>query len=287
VALLFDPLDSVRLRLGYGQSYRTPSLRDLYQPPVPNLGGAYFLAGNPDLETESAFGLRLGLEWTPLDWLSFSATSYENQIDDFIRSGLAGSIQVGTRYDPAQLPPESLICRTRPDDPRCLPSAVPLLRSLYRKSNLDQVRTRGIDLQINSRPLAGVSLKLGYGFLRTEVDSKTLIDLEELPNEPRHTFDAEATWTLPRVETAFSVRARWRDEALIETSGTGLSSFTSLEHSDPSWVVDLRFVQPLFRGISLYLDVENLTNEKVIDSYEIRARTLFLGLRYELEPSGR
>jgi outer membrane receptor protein involved in Fe transport len=283
-ALVLEPHDSLRLRLGYGRYYRIPSLRDLYQPPVPNLGGAYFLAGNPDLETESASGLRLGLEWTPLDRLTLSATYFQNRIEDFIRSGLVmPGVVIGEEVTPPVYGPDHILCRINPASEQCQPTLTAIERPLYRKSNLDRVRTRGFELQARLQPASDLELRLGYGFLATEVDSPTLIDLKELPNEPRHTLDLEGSYVLPGVDAELTLRARWRGKALTESSGTGLASFTSLDHSDPSWSVDLRLIQPLRHGLSLYLDVENLTNEDVIDSYEIRARTLFVGLRYELD----
>src|SRR4029453_11907005 len=68
VALLVKPHETVQVRLSWGRNRRVPTLEDLYQPPVPQLGGAYFLVGNPDLETESSTSWRTGVEWTPREW---------------------------------------------------------------------------------------------------------------------------------------------------------------------------------------------------------------------------
>ncbi len=282
-ALRLEPRTDLRFRFSWGTGYRTPSLRDLYQPAVPNLGGAYFLAGNPDLKTESAVGLRAGIEADLADNLFVSATFFSNVVDDYIRSAIAGSIQTGEL--PGSTPdPLPDICAFLPTDPSCLPSApIPILAPLFQKTNLDKLRTRGVEAQIRYRPHSLLELRAGYGYLTTQVDSPTLIDLDELPNEPRHTVDLDATFTLSRLDTTVLTRARWRDGALVEASGTGLASFSSGNHSHPSWIVDMRVRQPLSEGLSVYLDLRNLTNTKAVDSYEVRGFTVFAGVSLDLE----
>jgi outer membrane receptor for ferrienterochelin and colicins len=254
VGLLFRPCEGLKLRAGWGQNYRTPSLRDLYQPPVPQVQALYFLAGNPDLDPESSQSWRLGFEWNPRPWLALAATGFWNDIDDAIRSTLDGSIDIG----------------------------VPPPRNLFRKQNLDEVRTRGVETRLLLRPHARFDFWLGYTYMDTEVlDSN--VDLDELPNTPRNVLDAGATLRLPHTETAFTLQARWRDRAKLETSGTGLLGFGDIEETDPSLFVDLRILQPIRRGLELYLDVDNIGDQRVEDSYPVRGRTFFIGLRARLD----
>jgi outer membrane receptor protein involved in Fe transport len=48
-------------------------------------------------------------------------------------------------------------------------------------------------------------------------------------------------------------------------------------------VLDLRVRQPLSVGLSVYLDVKNLTNTKAVDSYEVRGLTVFAGVSLDFE----
>lgn len=274
----------VRVRASWGMGYRTPSLRDLYQPPVAQLGGAYFLAGNPDLEPEHVQSFRFGVESVPEERITLSATAFYNDIDDQIRSVRAGSIRVGTQViePPPLTPPQQVLCdRFGNALPFCSrePIEVPIERELYVKANLDSVRTWGAETRLRLRPHRLVDLELAYTWLRTEVeDSNTT--LTELPNEPEHVVDALLGVELPRARTRIAALARWRGEALTETSGTGLSTFGSLEESDPSLTVDLRVVQPLGASrFELYADLFNVTDERIVDSYVVRGRTLFVGVR--------
>jgi outer membrane receptor for ferrienterochelin and colicins len=287
VALRFAPTDSLRLRLGWGLGYRTPTLRDLYQPPVTQNGGAYFLAGNPDLSAESTAGWRLGLEYeSPERVVQLGAALFGNRVEDHIRSVFAGDVRIGTRRYTRTRPSDDPLCRhLPPDHPRCVvveEVVEPVTRSLFRKANLDRLRTRGLEAQILLRPAPELSLRLGYTFLRTRVQSPLLL-VDELPNEPRHTFDLEGMATLPYLDTELALRARWRDEAIPERSGTGLVSFQDpLARTDRSWILDLRLRQPLRENLELYVDLLNLTDEKSVDSYEIRPRRIAVGATLRL-----
>jgi outer membrane receptor for ferrienterochelin and colicins len=287
VALVLQPASALSVRLGYGTNYHTPSLRDLYQPPVAQLGGAYFLAGNPALRPESSTGLRASLEWAPRPQLRASIAGFWNSIDDHIRSQLAGDIQIGQTLLPPLSGPDSLICRLDPGNERCQPMVSPALRNLFAKSNVDRVRTRGLELQVWLQPHPRVDLRLGYTFLLTRMRSQSLSGLDELPNEPPHTVDVEAAFEIPPWDTRLVARARWRDSAIAEGSGTGLASFADpRQRTDPSLVIDLRLLQPLGERLALFLDVENASDEESVDSYEIRGRRLMVGVRMEMERRG-
>jgi outer membrane receptor for ferrienterochelin and colicins len=292
-ALLLSPLEELRFRLSYGRNGRTPSLRDLYQPPVPQLGGAYFLEGNPDLTPESSRSYRAGFEYDAGSWLSLSAVGFWNEIDDHIRSTFARTVQIGTQQVevtlPAEVPPGlELICRATNDFfPECalLDDTVtqileiPLTSNVFQKTNLDSVRTRGVETRLALRPHPLLELHLGYTYLDTQVEDPDLPDLTELPNEPRHSVDGWGTVEVPRISTRLSLAVQWRGRALLETSGTGLVGFTGADHSDPSVIVDARVVQPIGSRVELYADLFNLTDERVVDSYVVRGRSFFVGVR--------
>ncbi len=281
-----------RLRASYGRNYRLPSLRDLHQPPSAQLGGAYFLSGNESLTPETSTSLRFGFEWSPKEGVLLSGVAFHNDIEDHIRSNFAGSLTTGTRridsVVPVVVPPGlALVCQVTSNFfPECGALGatttalldLPVTAQLFRKTNLDSVETRGIEARARFRTGFGLDLDFGYTLLDTEVTASN-VNLTELPNEAKHVADARATFRLPVTQTEVSIRARWRDRALIETSGTGLLSFGTLERSDPSLTVDARLTQPLGDDFALYLDINNLTDERFVDSYVVRGRTFFVGMR--------
>lgn len=288
--LLMRPVSWARLRLSAGLSSRTPSLPDLFQPPVPQLGGTYFLAGNPDLGRERSVNYRAGFELLPAPWVSLSSTYFYNDIRDLIRSVLAGSVQTGENVIPAFVPlgfdPDVCSLVGSESLPECqgLQGAitVPITSPLFRKTNLNHVRTQGVETQLVLRPHPRLSLQAAYTFLLTSLEDPLLAGIDQLPNEPAHVVDLEASFRVPGTETLITPRARFRSRALTETSGTGLSSFVSGVYSEPSWVADLRVTQPVGDRYAVYFDLRNFTNTPVVDSYQIRGMNFFFGVRAAL-----
>ena len=269
---------SAKLRLSAGRNYRIPTLRELYQPPVPQVGGAYFLAGNTKLKPEIATSFRAGIEANPFSWMTTSAVWFYNDINDHIRSSVAGTITTSTSVIPAS----PMLCDLGVLE-FCEDQIQEVGSPLYVKTNLDHVVTQGLEFRVGLRPHPFVELQLGYTFLDTSVEDSNLL-AEELPNEAPHVVDTRLTLEAPVTETILTVRTRWRSSAPIETSGTGLLSFTTDKYSDPSWNVDIRVVQPVFfsplKGrVSLFFDLYNATDNRFIDSYVVRGRTFLAGLR--------
>jgi len=291
VAFLFRPWQgddggSLALRVSYGRNRRTPSLRDLYQPDSPQLGFSYFLSGNPDLQPETSDSYRASIEYAPVRQLSFALSGFWNDIEDHIRSTNSGrTIVVGSNTiggnDPGTRPGLDLICRATDDFfPECSGLAIDQAfgAPVFEKSNLDTVRTAGIEARMQWRPAFGLDLRLGYTFLDTEVVDSN-IQIDELPNEAPHVIDAEASYATPWTDTRITGRLRWRSSAPIETSGTGLLGFTTNERSDPSVQLDFRVEQPIADWLSVYVDMHNVTDTRVVDSYVVRGRTFFGAIR--------
>ncbi|MEM7410326.1 MAG: TonB-dependent receptor [Myxococcota bacterium] len=304
-AILLKPHDTLKLRASGGLNYRTPSLRDLFQPPTPQLGGAYFLAGNENLEPEDSLSLRGSFEWSPFDWVSLSSSAFYNDIDDFIRSQFAETISIGTTtvlVDPTFTPEIAAICQAQrmffPDPADWTPECVaffsgmqvaqqlPLNSNVFRKTNLDSVITWGGEAQLRLRYGRWVQVLVDYTFLRTEVKDSN-IDADELPNEPEHAVTGRAVFRVPHLETQITGTALYRSGVIPERSGTGLLSFAdSTARTDPSYRFDVRVVQPLPDSwslpgagrISLFGDFLNVTDERREDSYSIRGRSFFVGL---------
>jgi outer membrane receptor protein involved in Fe transport len=302
VGVLVEPIRTLDLRASWGMNYRTPSLRDLYQPPTAQLGDAYFLAGNPNLDPEKSMATRAGFEWTPFQWLNLATAGFYNDIDDHIRSRFAGDIVIGTRtelVDASELPPEFIdpltaICEAQwqffPDPADWAPQCVSLFngepfeftfddrRQLFVKDNLDSVQTYGIETQLRLRPIWFASLALDYTWLRTRV-SDSDIDIDELPNEAEHAVSVRGVLTAPWTDTQLSAAVRWRSGVIPERSGTGLLTFADpSSRTDDSYQVDLRIAQPLFGTLRVYVDALNVTDERRWDSYGVRGRSFVAGV---------
>jgi outer membrane receptor for ferrienterochelin and colicins len=307
VGVLVRPFESLSLRASWGLNYRTPSLRDLYQPPAAQLGGAYFLAGNENLKAESSSSYRAGFEWSPLDWMSVASTGFYNDIDDYIRSQFERELVLGreTRlFFPEDLGPEEVtICETQrmffPDQPELwtpecaayfagepIEREVLIKAPLFVKQNLDSVRTWGVESQLRLRVSSYAQISLAYTWLKTKVVQSN-IDIDELPNEPEHTVGARVVLKSPWWDTQLATALRWSSGVIPEGSGTGLLSFADpSQKTDPSYQLDFRLAQPVydtffFHTIRLHFDAMNVTDERRQDSYAIRGRSFIAGISGE------
>lgn len=275
----WDDERSVKLRLSAGRAVRYPTLRELRQPPVPQLGGTYFLAGSEQLDAETAFAIRLGLEANPTRWLSGSVVGFYSQTSDRIRAFDQGNrIQVGTGFIPAN----PVLCPVQPAF--CTDQTPALLSPVFENANIDDLTSYGVEARLELRPHALVELSIGYTWNRNRVDDSN-IDIDELPNSPEHIASGRLRLTAPVLGTILTARGQWRDRAVIENSGTGLLSFATSAESNTSFDLDFRLVQPLeeYVGhrIDLFADLQNATDNRVIDSNVVRGRRFFVGMKWE------
>jgi outer membrane receptor protein involved in Fe transport len=273
----WDAERALKLRLSAGRAARYPTLRELYQPAVPQNGGAYFLAGNPDLVQETVWAMRASVEVTPVRWLSATATGFYNQTDGRIRSRFQGTqIQVDETFIPA----DPALCPIFPD--RCNDQTIPVLASVFEADNLDDLETWGIEARVELRPWEWAELQLGYTWTRTKL-SDSNIATDELPNSPPHILNGKLELIAPWIDTRLTTRASWRDRAYVETSGTGLVSFVSNDRSRDSYEIDVRLLQPLERWlgveVDLFVDGDNLNDNRVVDSYQVRGRSFLAGIQ--------
>jgi outer membrane receptor protein involved in Fe transport len=284
-ALLFRPWRwdadrGIKIRISAGQAIRYPTLRELYQSPVPQLGGAYFLAGNESLDSEKVFATRVGIEANPKRWVSGSVVGFYSQTSNRIRSFFNGeTIEVGTNVIPA----DPFRCNDLGQIEFCMDQIVPIEAAVFENGNLDDLESYGVEARLELRPHELIELQLGYTWNRTRVTDSN-VDIDELPNSPRHTVSGRLRMTAPWIGTILTARAEWRDRALIENSGTGLLSFATGAESDTSFQLDFRVVQPLdalvHHRIDVFADLQNATDNRVIDSYVVRGRSFFVGLKW-------
>ena len=286
-ALLFrlwrwDEERSLKLRLSAGRAVRYPTLRELYQPPVPNLGGAYFLAGNPNLDSEIAYAIRGGLEANPARWVSASVVGFWSRTSNRIRAFFQGrNIQVGENVIPAN----PALCDLGLLE-FCQDQVSPIVSPVFENGNIDDLVSYGIEARLELRPHELVEIHAGYTWNENEVDDSN-VDIDTLPNSPEHVATGRVQLTAPWTGTILTARGEWRDRAYLEGSGTGLLSFATNDQSDTSFELDLRVLQPLEsllgRRIDLFADFRNVTDNRVIDSYVVRGRSFFIGMKWDFE----
>jgi len=275
----WDDVRAVKLRFSAGRAVRYPSLRELYQPPAFQLG--YFLAGSRALSAEKAWALRASVETNPARWLSTTVTGFYSETTDYIRPAYQGwQIQTG---EGPPIPPNPVLCPILPAFCSEQPGE-PLMSNVFENTNLDGLRSYGIEARLELRPHELVELQLGYTWNRSLIEDSNLKPVDDrLPNSPEHVANGAITLTAPRFGTTLTARGQWRDRAVIEPTGTGSISFATDAESNTSFELDMRLRQPLEqwlgRKLEIFTDVQNVTDNRVIDSNVVRGRSFLIGLR--------
>lgn len=276
--LRWDETRTLKLRFSAGKAVRYPTLRELYQPPAPQLGGSYFLAGNRDLAPMKMWAVRAGVEIDPASWVQATVTGFYSRTKNYIRAIYQGQdIQIGEEVIPAN----PVLCQLGIVI-WCTDRVVPVNGQVFENANLDDLESYGLEARLELKPHELIDLQLGYTWNKNLVTDSNL-QIDELPNAPHHVVNGTLMLTAPITDTQLTARGQWRSRALIERSGTGSGSFATGAESNTSFTLDMRLQQPverwLGRNVEIFADVQNATDNRVIDSYVVRGRAFLIGIR--------
>ncbi|MGP1447958.1 MAG: TonB-dependent receptor [Candidatus Limimorpha sp.] len=83
ISAMYRPINSINLRAGYCQGFRSPSLKELYQEYDMGGLGWFMLYGNPNLKPETSNQFSASAEWNRNGW-NASVSAYHNLFRDKI-----------------------------------------------------------------------------------------------------------------------------------------------------------------------------------------------------------
>jgi outer membrane receptor for ferrienterochelin and colicins len=86
LALRYDPLPTLALRLAGGQGFRAPVFKEMFIY-FENPSAGYQVEGNPDLQPETSFNMSAGVEYSPADPMRLRVDVFRNQLENMITYG--------------------------------------------------------------------------------------------------------------------------------------------------------------------------------------------------------
>jgi outer membrane receptor protein involved in Fe transport len=260
LGIRFNATQAMQLRAAAFQSFRAPSPNELFKssPLTRN-----FLAANNELDPERVvLGLETGFDYLPSRALLLRATGFWNEVEDLITD-----VTVGRAVSaPEVIPPCGLIRAGARCDQR---------------GNLDEARTRGVELDFQVRTSRFVELGARYTYTDAKVVRATLApELEGLwiRRIPEHQYSLEAGYRNSEVLSA-TVLGRYLGERFQEDRNTELVS--------DSFQVDLHLSRRLTPRLDGYVTVENVFDEEIETQYgedfsEVgQPRWVHVGVRYK------
>jgi outer membrane receptor protein involved in Fe transport len=229
--LVWQPTDRWRVRASAQHSFRRPTLNELYRP---FRVGNVITEANAALKTESATSAELGVEYAR-DALSLGAVIFWNDLRDAV-----GNV---TLYrGPGAFP---------------IVGFVPSGGLGRQRLNLDRSRVQGLELSARWSAAATLSLSADYLYNDATVRETTLAPNlvgKRLAQVPRHVATFGATWR-PLKTLTVTPRARFL--------GRQFEDDENLLRLGAVLIVDLGLSYQLTETCELYLNAENLSDERI------------------------
>lgn len=228
------------LRLGFGQGYRVPNLKERhYLFDHSSLG--YKVIGNPDLKPERSDSWQAGYALRWRDAVDAELNLFRNDVRDLIQTDLDQAVVVdGIAY--------------------------------YSYENVARARTQGVETALRWRPAPPLALSAAYTYTDTEDRSTG----GALTRRPRHMARAGVDWTWPSATTV-TLRGRYQSRELVDSaSGSRSPAWSTL---DLKFNQDLGAGVGLFAGVDNVFDRQRDFDDGN-DFGPIVGRYLYLGVRY-------
>jgi vitamin B12 transporter len=123
--------------------------------------------------------------------------------------------------------------------------------------NRDDLRNRGVEVEVASRPWSPLFLRLAWSFLDAR-DVTPGSPQDRLANRPRHKLDAVARYVFPW-QTALRVAFTFAADTIEYSRTTPAAN----GHLEDFFLLDLRLEQPVWdERVLLYAGVDNVLDEE-------------------------
>lgn len=166
-------LGQLRLRAGWSQGFKTPTLKELHYRYIRQMSGTYLYLGNSELKPQTSNYYSLGLEYT-VGGLTLNATGYYNNVDDMI-----SLVTIPNSEAPGDLIVEYQPVKTR------------------QYKNLESAKTYGLDFTARLA-IKDFAAGLGYSYLDTEANiydtDKETLQKVTIDGMAHHKGNVYATW---------------------------------------------------------------------------------------------
>ncbi len=247
LALRFDPIDQIKLRMSVGKGYRAPTFKELYlRFDNPSVG--YTVRGNPNLSPERSLSYQASADWEPSALFNLNLTGFRNEVTDLINYEQVGTASAMNELDRYQL------------------------------TNVSSAYTQGIQTEMRFKITAFSNVSAGYQWL----DTKDKEQNRPLMNRAKHQAHGHIQVTHPPSDLSMTTSVVWvgtryfydtqddEDEELDpQTQRYSAEPFTNLN-------LNLRWLPDAWFGG--FIRAENLLNAGDPQYASRRPRRLILGM---------
>ncbi|MEE2787049.1 MAG: TonB-dependent receptor [Myxococcota bacterium] len=245
VAVRYDPIQAVKLRISVGKGYRAPAFRELYlRFDNPSVG--YTVQGNPLLEPEVSTSYQGSVDWAINAYLKAHLASFYNDV-----RGLIDFQQV----DDGQMS----------DD-----------LQVFRLSNFAQATTYGSQSELVLGGLTFVELRVGYHFLEAIDETRN----RQLPGRANHQFSSALSVRYPSLGLTWTTAVVYTGERTFYEPDEDDRDVAVT--ADPYVNVSSNIAWQFIRWGRVFCRAENLLDEGRVPYLSQRPRRFLLGLNLTL-----
>jgi outer membrane cobalamin receptor len=231
INISYSITDSIKLRGSAGRGFNAPTLSKLYGQ---WRMGPYEVQPNPDLEPEESWGYDLGVDWQAGPSFSLSTTLFQNDVENLI---VSRTVRQGR-------PPWDLFWK-----------------------NVDEARTRGVEISAALDFLESWSANIGYTYLDTE----NLETGKELLERANHKIDMSLGWRHPSYGISAFLEGQYLGRRYAdEENEKRLGGYTLF-----NMVINKNFA----KHYQAFVRVDNLLGKKDIDdAYDVDGTEFLAGI---------
>jgi iron complex outermembrane receptor protein len=247
LAFLYRPLEWMTWRASVGRAFRAPNIYELYRTWQTSSGTLY--KGNPDLNPETTFSWEIGATLKPFKGTTFTATYFENYVNDLIYRV------------------------TDPDDPAGK-------TQVY--ENAGKATIKGVELEINQKLWSWLEVFGNTTLLDARITQNPYNPASEgkkITNTPRQQFNFGVTATYWKIQAFLSGRYVSKMMSRDDNSDRVNNVYGSY---DPYFTLNSKIIFTPVKYVDLSLAVDNICNRKYYSYYRSTGRTIWsqVTLRY-------
>jgi len=240
-------------RVGLGQSYKVPTLKQLHYELNHLSVGNYVIVGNESLQPEESLTFNFGFAFESMTGFATELSGYYTEANNLIEN----------------------VYSTDPDHKEIWGDST----LIYIYENIKEVEIKGGDLSFKAPLSDSHFINASYGYIDARNEAGV-----RLSNRPRHqvklNYQASFNW----LETDLIAYAVYQADEAYDLDG-----FTS-EHNNEWTTLNFSIVQKPLRDLTLRYGVQNVLDthkntsipESAFDSREKESRRIYLGVSYKL-----
>ncbi len=250
---VYRPTQAIDLRAAAYAGFRLPTLNELYRP---FRVGADATAANPGLDLERLRGAEVGVDFRPLNTISFGVTAYWNELEDAISN-------VSLGQGPGNFPQVGFVAAGG---------------TFRERRNVDAIRVRGVEAT-GSLAYGDWRLRGAYAYADARVRASgpaAALDGQRPAQTPKHQASATLGWSAGAASA--DVTARYAGRQAEDDLGQ--------RQLPDALTIDAGAEWRLTPSLTLHARAENLFDEQVVAGISGTGlldlgtpRTLWIGLR--------